>query len=175
MGQKALFLDRDGVVNIDTGYVYKIEDFIFIDGIFKLIQYARANGFIVFIITNQSGIGRGYYSINDFNVLSSWMMKQFKKQSADVEKIYFSPYHPTEGKGRFRRNDYSRKPNPGMILQACADYKLDLSQSVLVGDKMSDIEAGERAGVGINILLTKGEKEEINRSVSELEEILKYL
>ena len=84
MGQKALFLDRDGVVNIDYGYVYKIEDFIFIDGIFKLIRYARANGFIVFIITNQSGIGRGYYSINDFNVLSSWMMKQFKKMGGKM-------------------------------------------------------------------------------------------
>ncbi|MDB4085532.1 HAD family hydrolase [Amylibacter sp.] len=175
MDQKALFLDRDGVVNIDFGYVYKIDNFVFIDGIFKLVRYAKLNGFLIFIITNQSGIGRGYYSINDFNVLSSWMMEQFKKRRAEVKKIYFSPYHPTEGKGQFRRNDFSRKPNPGMILQASKEYNLDLKKSVLVGDKMSDIEAGERAGVGVNILLTKNKKHDRNQSATSLEEILKYL
>ena len=175
MDQKALFLDRDGVVNIDYGYVYKKENFEFIDGIFNLVRQANNNNFIVFIITNQSGIARGYYSIDEFNTLTSWMMEQFDKQNAAIKKVYFCPYHPTEGKGMFLKDDSSRKPNPGMILQACSEYDLDLAGSILVGDKMSDIEAGERAGVGLNILLSRTVFTGGHECVSRLEDVLSHL
>jgi D-glycero-D-manno-heptose 1,7-bisphosphate phosphatase len=110
----------------------------------------------------------------DFNVLSAWMMMQFVGQGAAIDKIYFSPYDPTEDKGEFLKDDFSRKPNPGMILDACSDYDVDLAQSILVGDKMTDIEAGQRAGVGRNILLTDRSSSGDYECVSRLKDVLGY-
>ena len=169
-----LFLDRDGVINVNYGYVHKQKNFDFIEGIFDLVRLAKSNDFLVFVITNQSGIARGYYSIEDFNVLSAWMMMQFVNHGAAIDKIYFSPYHPKEGKGEFLKDDFSRKPNPGMILDACTDYDIDLAQSILVGDKMTDIEAGQRAGVGRNILLTDRASSGDHECVSRLKDALGY-
>ncbi|MDB2676311.1 HAD family hydrolase [Amylibacter sp.] len=148
---KALFLDRDGVVNQDHGYVHKIKDFKFIDGIFDLTRAAISKGYLIFIITNQAGIGRGYFSVSDFDLLTFWMCEQFNDQGVSVSKVYYSPFHPEHGIGYFKKDDMSRKPNPGMIIQAVDEFNINLSESILIGDKLSDIQAGLNAGVRTNI------------------------
>lgn len=153
---KALFLDRDGVINVEKNYVYRIEDFEFLPGIFELCATARDLGFRLVVITNQAGIGRGYYAESDFQHLTRWMLARFQTHNLEVDRVYHCPYHPTAGVGEYRRESYDRKPNPGMILQAQRDLGLDLANSVLLGDKGSDIEAGQAAGVGYLIKLSQG-------------------
>ena len=147
----ALFLDRDGVINIDHGYVNRSENFEFIDGIFNLCHAAQKMGFLLIIITNQAGIGRGYYTESDFHTLTEWMKEEFERHGISITDVYFSPYHPEFGIGEYKLDSSCRKPKPGMILQAVADHNIDLSLSALIGDKTSDIEAGIAAGVGLNI------------------------
>jgi D-glycero-D-manno-heptose 1,7-bisphosphate phosphatase len=151
---KALFLDRDGVVNTEKNYVFRIEDFEFITGIFDLCSRARELGFRLFIITNQAGIARGYYTTTDYETLTAWMLDEFSSRDIHIEHVYYCPFHATAGIGKYRQDSFDRKPNPGMILRAKAAFNLDLPGSVLIGDKDSDIEAGQTAGVGYNVLLT---------------------
>jgi D-glycero-D-manno-heptose 1,7-bisphosphate phosphatase len=150
--QRALLLDRDGVINADHGYVFQQSEFRFIDGIFELCRFARQQGFLVLVVTNQAGIGRGYYTEEDFLCLTAWMCQIFVEAGAPIEKVYFCPTHPEHGLGEYRRVSAFRKPGPGMILQAAREYGLDLGASVLVGDKESDMLAGAAAGVGCNLL-----------------------
>jgi D-glycero-D-manno-heptose 1,7-bisphosphate phosphatase len=157
MQMRALLLDRDGVININHGYVHHTVHFEFIEGIFELARAAYALEYMIVVITNQAGIARGYYSERQFAELSEWMCAEFAKQGAVISKVYYSPYHPTEGLGKYRRDDISRKPGPGMILQARQEFSLDLRNSVLIGDKESDIEAGIAAGVGCNILFDEAD------------------
>jgi len=143
---KAVFLDRDGVVNVEKNYVYKIEDFEFMPGIFDLCKKYQQEGYLLFIITNQAGIARGYYTEEQFHVLTDWMTKQFKSQGILIKKVYFCPHHPD-----FTGECECRKPNPGMILRAVEEFDIDLAESILIGDKESDIEAGKRAGIRTSI------------------------
>jgi D-glycero-D-manno-heptose 1,7-bisphosphate phosphatase len=150
--RRALFLDRDGVINVDHGYVYRREDFEFIDGIFDLCSHAKSRGFFIFVVTNQAGIGRGYFSEQDFLSLTQWMCEEFIKHDAAIDEVYFCPYHLEGGIGRYKFDSPFRKPAPGMILQAARRYQIDLAESLLVGDKSTDMQAGVSAGVGRNIL-----------------------
>lgn len=150
--QPALFLDRDGVINIDRAYVCTQKQFEFIDGIFELCRHARDLGYLIFVITNQAGIGRGYYTEKDFLELTKWMCRVFETRGAAIDKVYFCPLHPEYGVGKYKADSHYRKPGPGMILQAREEFGVDLKRSVLVGDKESDIEAGLAAGVGCNVL-----------------------
>ncbi|MEA3330240.1 MAG: D-glycero-beta-D-manno-heptose 1,7-bisphosphate 7-phosphatase [Campylobacterota bacterium] len=140
--KKALFLDRDGVVNIEKDYLYKIKDFEFIDGIFELCKYYQNIGYDIFIVTNQSGIARGYYSEDDFSILNSWMRNEFLKNSIEIKKVYYCPHHPD-----ISGECSCRKPHAGMLLEAKKDFNIDLENSILVGDKERDIEAGLNAGL----------------------------
>ncbi|WP_313801732.1 HAD family hydrolase [Cytobacillus sp.] len=149
---KALFLDRDGVINLEKSYVHKIEDFEFIDGIFELTKYFQDKCYLIIVITNQAGIGRGYYTEEDFHKLNDWMIDQFKQRGILITEVYYCPFHPTHGIGKYKKDSFDRKPNPGMILKAARKYNINLSESILIGDKESDIEAGKSAGVGMNIL-----------------------
>lgn len=158
MKNKALFLDRDGVINVEKNYVHKIEDFEFIDGVFETLRFFQSKGYLLIIITNQAGIGRGYYTEEDFHILNDWMLERFKEEGISITKVYYSPYHPVYGVGEYKKDSLCRKPNPGMILQAKKDFDIDLSQSILVGDKETDIEAGIRAGIDINIIVETGYK-----------------
>lgn len=151
-GHPALFLDRDGVVNVDRAYVYRAEDVEFIDGIFDLCRHAKQLGYLIFIITNQAGIGRGYYTEQDFANLTDWMSSVFISENAALDKVYFCPTHPKHAIGKYRTESYFRKPAPGMILLAAQEFNVNLQNSVLLGDKLSDLEAGIAAGVGNNIL-----------------------
>ena len=178
MNKKALFLDRDGVINADKGYVYKISEFHFLDGIFDFCRLACSKGYLIFVVTNQAGIGRGYYNVTDFNILTRWMCEKFLAKDISISKVYFSPYHPVHGLGYYKKDDYSRKPNPGMIHQATDEFDIDLSVSVLVGDKITDIQAGISAGIAQNILLEpsgRASKKIACTSVSSLYSALKYL
>lgn len=150
--QRALFLDRDGVINVDHGYVHRKSDFEFVEGIFDLCRAATALGHEVFVVTNQAGIGRGYYTESQFLELTEWMCGVFRMRGVEIGRVYHCPYHPEHGLGAFRQDAFCRKPNPGMILQAAEEYGLDLGASLLIGDSHTDIQAGRAAGVGCNIL-----------------------
>lgn len=152
----ALFLDRDGVINKEIHYLHQIEDFEFIDGVFSTCRAFQSRGYRLVIVTNQGGIGRGYYSLEQFYRLNDWMLEQFLAEDIRITQTYFSPYHPTRGVGIYRREHPDRKPGPGMLLKAKADWQIDLERSVLVGDKESDIQAGRNAGVGYNVLVRSG-------------------
>jgi len=146
--RRGLILDRDGVINHDTGYLYRIEDCRFIDGIFAMMAAFAARGFAVVIATNQAGIGRGLYTEADFAALMAWMRGEFQRHGVVLAGIYHCPDHPTAGIGAYRRDNPWRKPRPGMILQAASDLDLDLARSWTVGNSDSDIAAGRTAGVG---------------------------
>lgn len=147
--RRALILDRDGVINHDLGYLHRIEECRFIDGVFAMTAAFAARDFAVVIATNQSGIGRGLYGEADFAALMGWMRGEFARHGVAIAGVYHCPDHPTEGVGRYRRDNPWRKPAPGMFLQAAADLGLDLARSWAVGDKPSDIEAGRAAGIGM--------------------------
>ena len=149
------------------------------EGIFELLRYAQSLDYLLIIITNQAGIARGYYSEEDFHHLNEWMVKQFKLEDITIDRVYYCPYHPTKGIGKYKIHSKCRKPEPGMILEACKDFPIDLNQSVLVGDKNSDIEAGQRAGVNLNILLRSSENAQndvqADITVDKLTEIKSFL
>ncbi len=151
---RALLLDRDGVINENGRYLCRSEDIRFLDGIFPLCHAAQEKGYRIIIVTNQSGIGRGYYTEEDFSELTRWMCGEFLEQGVTITQVYYCPYHPDKGIGRYRVDSEDRKPNPGMILKARDEFDLDLQSSILIGDKDSDMEAGRRAGVGTLLLLS---------------------
>jgi D-glycero-D-manno-heptose 1,7-bisphosphate phosphatase len=140
--RKALFIDRDGVINIDRVHVFHLKDFEFTDGIFDLCSKYSEEGFLIIVITNQAGIAKGLYSEKDFSKLTAWMITQFAKKGIRISEVYHCPHHPD-----FTGQCKCRKPEPGMILQAIKDFDLDISQCILIGDKESDLEAGRRAGI----------------------------
>lgn len=146
--RKAVFLDRDGIINVDGHYVHKIEDFQFVDGIFNFCRTAKEKGYLLIIFTNQSGIARGYYSEEDFLNLTDWMCQQFQDEGAPIDRVYYCPFHPEKGIGKYKTESYDRKPNPGMIFKARDEFDIDLSASIVLGDKDSDTDAGRNAGVG---------------------------
>lgn len=145
---KAIFLDRDGVINIDSGYVSRIENFRFMDGIFHFCQTMQKKGYLIIVVTNQAGIARSYYTESDFHILNNWMIEQFMLQGVHISKTYFCPYHPEYGVREYKYDSPDRKPHPGMILKAAEEFAIDLSQSILVGDKVDDMIAAHSAGIG---------------------------
>lgn len=145
---KAAFLDRDGVINLETGYVHRQEDFVFLPGVFEACRLLNQKTYVIVIITNQAGIARGYYGEQDFQNLTKWMLAQFQKENVQILDVRYCPYHPTEGVGAYKRESKHRKPGPQMILDAAVQHNIDLANSFIVGDKESDIQAGRAAGLG---------------------------
>jgi D-glycero-D-manno-heptose 1,7-bisphosphate phosphatase len=169
--QKALFLDRDGVVNLEKNYLYKIEDFEFIGGVFETCRYFQDQGYIIIVITNQSGISRGKYTKEQFDYLTSWMVDEFKEKDIDISHVYHCPHHPD-----FSGECECRKPKPGMIYQAKEQFDIDLAKSILVGDNNSDIKAGLDAGIKQNYLVsTRNEVNKYNvKILSNIKELTLY-
>lgn len=150
---KALFLDRDGIINVDHGYVYQSENFEFVEGIFELCQQAQAKGYKLIIITNQSGIGRGKYSIAQFEQLTQWMKQQFLLHNVIIDDVYYCPHHPTKALKEYLVECNCRKPQPGMIIEAATQHQIDVKQSIFIGDKVSDMQAAEAAGIDNRVLV----------------------
>ena len=147
--QKAVFLDRDGVINKDIGFLHKINDFEWIEGAKESIKFLKDSGFLVIVITNQSGVGRGFYSEKDVEYLHKWINDQLKKEKTKIDDFFFSTDLPNSGENS------DRKPSPKMIIHAAEKHKLDLKQCFLIGDKSSDIKAAENAGI-LGFLFKKG-------------------
>lgn len=146
--QKALFLDRDGTINVDKGYVYQKEEFDFQPGIFELVKPYAEQGYLIFIVTNQSGIARGLYTEKDYLHLTDWLKTAFSRKGIKIEKVYHCPHLP-EISGPCS----CRKPNPGMIVEAIQEYNIDPEKSVVIGDSKRDLLAGEKAGIGKNLYI----------------------
>lgn len=165
---KALFLDRDGVINVDYGYVSKKEDFIFRHDIFAFCRAAQDLGYHIFVVTNQSGIARGYYTGEDFQDLTQWMKDRFEENGVYLRHVYYCPYHECTLQGDPEKDQklYFRKPNPGMLLQARDEHSIHMAASVMVGDKEKDMQAAHAAGVGYKILLS--EKRETEETVADV-------
>ena len=149
MKQKAIFLDRDGVVNVEKDYLYKIEDFEFIDGLFEALQYLKSLGFLFFVITNQSGIGRGYYQEEDFLNLTKWMIEQFQQKGIEISQVEYCPHSPEV-------ECNCRKPKTGMIEKIAQNFQIDFENSWIIGDKESDIECGINSGIRNTIQVRSG-------------------
>ena len=135
---KAIFLDRDGTINLDKDYLYKIEEFKFLPGVIEGLYNLQLNGYKLIIITNQSGIARGYYSENEYFILTKWMIKALSKKGIDISAVYYCPHHPNAKIEKYRTNCKCRKPNLGLFEQAMNDFNIDLSQSYAIGDKIRD-------------------------------------
>ena len=174
----ALFLDRDGVINEEVGYLSRTEDVRWVDGIFSLIRTARGLGYRIVVVTNQSGIARGLYSTADFDALMHWMKGEIQVRGGDLDAVYHCPYHPVHGLGEWKREHEDRKPGPGMLLRAEREWGLDLSRSLLVGDRCSDIAAAHAAGLRIAFLKRGTEAENCGGSahpVDRLSEVEAWL
>ncbi|HET9088270.1 MAG TPA: HAD family hydrolase [Acidobacteriaceae bacterium] len=153
---KALFLDRDGVVNREISYLWQAEHTEFTPGIFDLCRVAQGRGYKLIILTNQSGIAREMYSEGNFHDFMLWMASQFKQQDIELDAYYYCPHHPIHGKGKYHKDCADRKPNPGMLLRASEDHLVDLARSIFIGDRCSDACAGTAASIGTMILMQNG-------------------
>lgn len=150
---RVLFLDRDGVININHGYVCTPDRTDWVPGIFELGTVARETGYVLVVATNQAGIARGYYSEADFLEYTRWMHREFAARGLDILATLYCPHHPTAGLGPFRIECGCRKPAPGMFQVARDRFDLGLDKSVMVGDKESDLVAASTAGVGRGFLV----------------------
>jgi D-glycero-D-manno-heptose 1,7-bisphosphate phosphatase len=154
MHSSALFLDRDGVINVDRGYIHRSDQFEFIPGIFELARFwTNELRRPIVVVTNQSGIGRGHFEENAYADLTRWMCNRFEAERTAITRVYHCPYHPVDAVGEYRCDHSWRKPKPGMLLQAASDLGLDPARCAILGDKMSDMEAGAAAGIGLRVLI----------------------
>jgi D-glycero-D-manno-heptose 1,7-bisphosphate phosphatase len=149
MAIKTIFLDRDGVINKEVGYLHRIEDFIFIDGVFEACLFFQKLDYQIIIISNQSGIAREYFTLFDYEKLTKWMLNQFSKKNISILDVFFCPHGPNS-------KCSCRKPKPGMLIDAKNKYNIDLEKSWMIGDKETDIEAANLAGINNTILLRSG-------------------
>ncbi|WP_134057803.1 D-glycero-beta-D-manno-heptose 1,7-bisphosphate 7-phosphatase [Rheinheimera aquimaris] len=154
---KAAFLDRDGVINVDHGYVSTAEQFEFIDGVFAACRHLQQQGYLLIVVTNQSGIGRGYYSEAQFWQLTDWMKQQFAANGVGITDVFFCPHHPVNAQPPYQLECNCRKPAPGMLLQAIEKYGIDAKQSLMLGDKKADMQAAKAAGIGRKVLVLSGQ------------------
>ena len=156
---KTIFLDRDGVINKEVNYLHKIEDFEFIDGVFETCQYLESLDYKIIVITNQSGISRGYYTENDFQIITNWMTSEFKKNDINILDVFHCPHSP-------EANCSCRKPKPGMFIQAQKKYKINMDESWMIGDSERDIKAASLAGINNTIIVKSGHKVEEDKSIA---------
>jgi D-glycero-D-manno-heptose 1,7-bisphosphate phosphatase len=144
----ALFLDRDGVINVDHGYVHRAEDTQWIPGIFELVRRARAAGYLCIVVSNQAGLARGYYTDAQFRAYTAWMHAEFARHGAPLDATYYCPHHPEAGLGDLKQDCACRKPQPGMFLAARDALGVDLPVSIMVGNQATDMQAALAAAVG---------------------------
>tara|TARA_B100000767_G_C19733325_1_gene522756 strand:- start:330 stop:857 length:528 start_codon:yes stop_codon:yes gene_type:complete len=166
MSIKTIFLDRDGVINKEVNYLHKIQDFEFINGIFEACHHFKKLGYHIVIVTNQSGIARNIYKDKDYQILTIWMLEEFKKNNIEILDIFHCPHGPNS-------SCECRKPRPGMFLEAKIKHRIIMDSSWLIGDKESDIKAASNAGIDNTILVKNGHK--IDESSSNAKFILESI
>lgn len=152
--RRAVFLDRDGTINQEKDYLYRPEEFAFIPGAPEAIRILKAAGYLVVVVTNQSGVARGYYGEAEVKRIHNHMDELLAEQGAAVDAYYYCPHHPDKGLNGYRIDCDCRKPLPGMLFKAAADHDIKLSASWMIGDKSADIEAGIKAGCRTALVLT---------------------
>lgn len=167
--RKAVFFDRDGVLNVDTDYLYRIEDFRWIEGAKEALSYLTKKGYLIFVVTNQSGVGRGYFTEADVNRLHAWMCREAKAAGGIITDVYYCPYIEGAKVKEYDKKSYWRKPEPGMVLAAAKDYDVDLSKSYMIGDRSRDVECAENAGMQ-GYLFTGGRLDTFVQSIEEKRE-----
>jgi len=148
---KVFFVDRDGVINKEVGYLHEISKFEFIEGAIEGLKTIIDKGYEIIIITNQSGIGRGMYDINTFEILNDWMLKEFESEGVKILDVFFCPHSPDE-------NCNCRKPKPGLFLEAQKKFNINMEESWSVGDKETDVEAASLSGISNKVLVRSGHK-----------------
>jgi D-glycero-D-manno-heptose 1,7-bisphosphate phosphatase len=144
---KALFLDRDGVINKNYGYVFSMKNFLWLKNVKEAIKYAYVKKYLIIIITNQSGVARGYYNEKDIKKLHNQINQELIKKSCKIHDFFYCPYHPKYGTKKYKKNSYLRKPNPGMIIKAIKKWNIDKNSSLMIGDKKIDMIAAKKAGL----------------------------
>jgi D-glycero-D-manno-heptose 1,7-bisphosphate phosphatase len=147
MKTRALFLDRDGVVNEEVGYLHRADEVRFVDGIFSLCRAAMGLGYRLIVVTNQAGIARGYYTEADFEAVMEFMRGELRIQGVELDAVYYCPFHPEHGVGRYKQEHEDRKPGTGMLRRGAKEFGVELSESVMVGDRCSDVGAANAAGL----------------------------
>ena len=158
MRRRALFLDRDGVINHEAGYLHRSEDVRFVDGIFSLCRTAMRLGYRLIVVTNQAGIARGFSTEEDFERLMEWMQGAWRVEGVELDAVYFCPFHPEHGIGQYKREHEDRKPGTGMLLRGAAELGVSLAESVMVGDRCSDMAAANAAGLRQAFLMSGTEE-----------------
>ena len=166
MNNKTIFLDRDGVINKEINYLFQIADFEFIEGVFEACQYFQKLNYKIIIVTNQSGISRGFYSESDYQKITAWMISEFNNNNIHILDIFHCPHSPNS-------NCNCRKPKPGMLLDAKYKYNIDMTSSWMIGDKETDIIAANNSGITNTILVKSGH--EINQNESNAKFILESI
>ncbi|MDD4113711.1 MAG: HAD family hydrolase [Herbinix sp.] len=161
---KAIFLDRDGTINVEKNYLYKIEEFEFLTGVIDGLKKLQELGYKLIIVTNQSGIARGYYSEKDYYTLTNWMLNHMKELSVNIDKVYFCPHHPNASVLKYRLDCDCRKPKLGLYKKAICDFNISLSQSYVIGNKICDCALCERTKCR-GFLTGQNEKNNIIRDV----------
>ena len=164
LGQPTVFLDRDGTLNVEKDYLYRFEDWEWIDGSLEALRILRENGFITIVVSNQAGIARGKFSAHDVDLLHSKVMLDLADKGAVIDDFYYCPYHPDFNN---EQQCLSRKPNPGMLTKAVEKWNDDLSRSWMIGDKLIDVDAGKAAGVNTVLVLTGYGAREIKHASSQ--------
>ena len=158
MSKPAVFLDRDGVINVDRGYVHKRDEFEYIDGVFDAVKKCKDMGYLLVLVTNQSGIARGMFTEEQFETLTEWMDWNFAENDIDFDGIYYCPHHPEATVEQYKEECDCRKPSPGMFMSAQSFLDIDMENSVMIGDKKEDMMAAQAAGVGTRILVRTGKE-----------------
>ena len=143
--KRAVFIDRDGTINVERDYLYRTEEFEFIPGAAQAVRLLNEAGFLVIVVTNQSGVARGYYTEEDVHLLHRHISTLFEQAGSRVDAWFYCPHHPS-GRGSYALPCRCRKPQPGMLLEAARRFDIDLDSSIMIGDKLVDVEAGRAAG-----------------------------
>lgn len=152
----AIFFDRDGVLNEEVGYLHEIEKFKWIDGAIDAIKFCNEQKLLAVVVTNQSGVARGFYTEDDVKKIHAFMQSELEKFDAHIDAFYYCPHHPEGNVTAYKKVCDCRKPEPGLIFRACRELEINPATSILIGDSERDIESGRRAGIGKLILFTSG-------------------
>lgn len=164
--RKVIFLDRDGTINVEKSYLHKWEDFEFEKNAIEGLKELKNLGYEFIVVTNQSGIGRGYYTEEDLVTLNNQMTEKLKEFGIEILECFYCPHHPEKGIGKYKVDCNCRKPNPGMLLEGIKKYNVDIENSFMIGDKKGDLEAGKKAGLK-SILVLTGYGKKIEEEVKE--------